>query len=61
MRAWSAEGAVGWRSFLSEGAQKFDAAPQHRDGSGSAERSNGARDVVFSRAVKAGRGEVDAA
>ena len=61
MRAWRAEGAVGWRSFLSEGAWGgLDAAPQHRDGSGPAGPSSGARDVVLSRAVKAGGGEVDA-
>ena len=61
MRAWRAEGAVGWRSFLSEGAPGlFDAAPQHRDGSGPAGPSSGAPDVVLSRAVKAGGGEVDA-
>ena len=36
------------------------AAPQHRDGSGPAGPSSGARDVVLSRAVKAGGGEVDA-
>ena len=62
MRAWRAEGAVGSRSFLSEGAWRddLDAAPQHRDGSGPAGPSSGARDVVLSRAVKAGGGEVDA-
>ena len=61
MRAWRAEGAVGSRSFLSEGAVGLlDAAPQHRDGSGPAGPSSGARDVVLSRAVKAGGGEVDA-
>ena len=60
MRAWRAEGAVGSRSFLSEGARNSDAAPQHRDGSGPAGPSSGARDVVLSRAVKAGGGEVDA-
>ena len=60
MRAWRAEGAVGSRSFLSEGARTSDAAPQHRDGSGPAGPSSGARDVVLSRAVKAGGGEVDA-
>ena len=88
MRAWRAEGAVGSRSFLSEGARncdaapqhrdgsgpavgfrsflsegawkELDAAPQHRDGSGPAGPSSGARDVVLSRAVKAGGGEVDA-
>ena len=60
MRAWRAEGAVGFRSFLSEGARTSDAAPQHRDGSGPAGPSSGARDVVLSRAVKAGGGEVDA-
>ena len=61
MRAWRAENAVGWRSFLSEGASNvLDAAPQHRDGSGPAGPSSGARDVVLSRAVKAGGGEVDA-
>ena len=61
MRAWRAEGAVGSRSFLSEGAPGLlDAAPQHRDGSGPAGPSSGARDVVLSRAVKAGGGEVDA-
>ena len=60
MRAWRAEGAVGSRSFLSEGAWVLDAAPQHRDGSGPAGPSSGARDVVLSRAVKAGGGEVDA-
>ena len=61
MRAWRAEGAVGSRSFLSEGASVIlDAAPQHRDGSGPAGPSSGARDVVLSRAVKAGGGEVDA-
>ena len=62
MRAWRAEGAVGVvRSFLSEGARAvLDAAPQHRDGSGPAGPSSGARDVVLSRAVKAGGGEVDA-
>ena len=61
MRAWRAEGAVGWRSFLSEGTSGvLDAAPQHRDGSGPAGPSSGARDVVLSRAVKAGGGEVDA-
>ena len=59
MRAWRAEGAVGSRSFLSEGAW-WDAATQHRDGSGPAGPSSGARDVVLSRAVKAGGGEVDA-
>ena len=61
MRAWRAEGAVGSRSFLTEGAPGLlDAAPQHRDGSGPAGPSSGARDVVLSRAVKAGGGEVDA-
>ena len=60
MRAWRAEGAVGSRSFLSEGARISDAAPRHRDGSGPAGPSSGARDVVLSRAVKAGGGEVDA-
>ena len=62
MRAWRAEGAVGVvRSFLSERAVGLlDAAPQHRDGSGPAGPSSGARDVVLSRAVKAGGGEVDA-
>ena len=61
MRAWRAEGAVGSRSFLSEGAWRdLDAAPRHRDGSGPAGPSSGARDVVLSRAVKAGGGEVDA-
>ncbi len=60
MRAWRAKGAVGLRSFLSEGARTSDAAPQYRDGSGPAGPSSGARDVVLSRAVKAGGGEVDA-
>ena len=61
MRAWRAEGAVGSRSFFSERAWRdLDAAPQHRDGSGPAGPSSGARDVVLSRAVKAGGGEVDA-
>ena len=61
MRSWRAEGTVGVvRPFLSEGARSSDAAPQHRDGSGPAGPSSGARDVVLSRAVKAGGGEVDA-